>query len=167
MVENLGIHVETVETHPDALGYSVFQPMSKAFESQMEKGIENTYSTFKQRVAEGRNLDESQVETLAQGRVWTGKQAVANGLIDSISGLQETVIAAAKLVHLENYNQIDYPKFEESLASVFSGMSLSVGLDKLWKILLPNQFKPQWNNFQESNPAARMQLLLPYELTIH
>ena len=167
LVENLGIHVETVETHPDALGYSVFQPMSKAFESQMEKGIENTYSTFKQRVAEGRNLDESQVETLAQGRVWTGKQAVANGLIDSIGGLQETVIAAAKLVHLENYNQIDYPKFEESLASVFSGMSLSVGLDKLWKILLPNQFKPQWNNFQESNPAARMQLLLPYELTIH
>ena len=74
LLENMGIHVETVETHPDALGYSIFQPLSKAFEIQTKKSIQITYETFKRRVAQGRNLNETVVENIAQGRVWTGNK---------------------------------------------------------------------------------------------
>ena len=107
LMQNMGINAETVETHPNAMGYSIFQPLSPAFEAQTKKSIEKTYSTFKQRVADGRKLPEETVEELAQGRVWTGKQALENGLIDSLGGLQAAIQAAAKLANIENYNVMD------------------------------------------------------------
>lgn len=73
-IKSIGIHARSVETHPNALGYSPFQKMSKAFESQIQKGIEHTYGQFKERVAVGRLLGPEEVESLAQGRVWSGKK---------------------------------------------------------------------------------------------
>jgi protease-4 len=166
-VENMGIHVEKVETHPDALGYSVFQPISEAFKMQTKKGIINTYTTFKKRVSDGRDLNEVAVENISQGRVWTGKQALEIGLIDSIGGLQETIVAAAKLAGIEQYNEVDYPKFEKDISSFLGGMNISLGIADFWNLFLPNQLKPHWNRIQESNPASLMQLRLPYELNIH
>jgi protease-4 len=167
LTEKMGIHAETVETHPDALGYSVFQPMSDAFRAQTEKSIENTYSTFKQRVAEGRDLTENTVENIAQGRVWTGKQALEIGLVDSLGGLQETVEAAAKLVGIENYNLMEYPQFDENLGSLVSGMQISISLNNLLKVLLPNSVQTEIYPLKESNSAEYIQMLLPYELKIH
>ena len=167
LLENMGIHVETVETHPDALGYSIFQPLSKAFEIQTKKSIQITYETFKRRVAQGRNLNETVVENIAQGRVWTGKQALEIGLVDSLGGLEETIAAAAKLAGLEEYNRMEYPKFEENLSTILPGMSLSMEGNRFWNLFFPAQLKPQWNKLKERNPVVSMQLLLPYELNIH
>ena len=167
LLKNMGIHVETVETHPDALGYSIFQPLSKAFEVQTKKSIQITYETFKRRVAQGRNLNETVVENIAQGRVWTGKQALEIGLVDSLGGLEETIAAAAKLAGLEEYNRMEYPKFEENLSTLLPGMSLSMEGNRFWNLFFPDQLKPQWNKLKERNPVVSMQLLLPYELNIH
>ena len=167
LMQNMGINAETVETHPNAMGYSIFQPLSPAFEAQTKKSIEKTYSTFKQRVADGRKLSEETVEELAQGRVWTGKQALDNGLIDSLGGLQATIQAAAKLANIENYNVMDYPKFEDDLTAILSDMNISLGLDRLWNLFLPYTIQPKFDQLIEVKPAARMQLLLPFELKIH
>jgi protease-4 len=167
LMQNMGIKAETVETHPNAMGYSIFQPLSPAFEAQTKKSIEKTYSTFKQRVADGRKLSEETVEELAQGRVWTGKQALDNGLIDSLGGLQATIQAAAKLANIENYNVMDYPKFEDDLTAILSDMNISLGLDRLWNLFLPYTIQPKFDQLIEVKPAARMQLLLPFELKIH
>jgi protease-4 len=166
-MQNMGINAETVETHPNAMGYSIFQPLSPAFEAQTKKSIEKTYSTFKQRVADGRKLPEETVEELAQGRVWTGKQALENGLIDSLGGLQAAIQAAAKLANIENYNVMDYPKFEDDLTAILSDMNISLGLDRLWNLFLPYTIQPKFDQLIEVKPAARMQLLLPFELKIH
>lgn len=167
LMQNMGINTETVETHPNAMGYSIFQPLSPAFEAQTKKSIEKTYSTFKQRVADGRKLSKETVEELAQGRVWTGKQALKNGLIDSLGGLQATIQAAAKLANIENYNVMDYPKFEDDLTAIFSDMNISLGLDRLWNLFLPYTIQHKFDQLIEVKPAARMQLLLPFELKIH
>jgi protease-4 len=167
LMQNMGINAETVETHPNAMGYSIFQPLSPAFEAQTKKSIEKTYSTFKQRVADGRKLPEETVEELAQGRVWTGKQALENGLIDSLGGLQATIQAAAKLANIENYNVMDYPKFEDDLTAILSDMNISLGLDRLWNLFSPYTIQPKFDQLIEVKPAARMQLLLPFELKIH
>jgi protease-4 len=167
LMQNMGINAETVETHPNAMGYSIFQPLSPAFEAQTKKSIEKTYSTFKQRVADGRKLSEETVEELAQGRVWTGKQALENGLIDSLGGLQATIQAAAKLANIENYNVMDYPKFEDDLTAILSDMNISLGLDRFWNLFLPYTIQPKFDQLIEVKPAARMQLLLPFELKIH
>jgi len=167
LTKDLGIHAETVETHPDALGYSIFQPMSNAFKKQTKQSIESTYSTFKKRVSEGRNLPETVVENSAQGRVWTGKQALEIGLIDSLGGLQETITAAANLAGIENYNLMEYPQFEENLSSFLTGMQISTELNNLLNVFLPNSTQPKLIKLKEFNPADRMQLALPFELKIH
>ena len=104
LTDNLGIYAQTVETHPNAIGYSIYQPISEEFKKQTKKSIESTYYNFKKRVSEGRDLSDTIVENISQGRVWTGKQAFEIGLVDSIGGLQETIEAASKLVGIENYN---------------------------------------------------------------
>ena len=167
LIQNMGINAETVETHPNAMGYSIFQPLSPAFEAQTNKSIEKTYSTFKQRVADGRKLSEETVEELSQGRVWTGKQALENGLIDSLGGLQATIQAAAKLANIENYNVMDYPKFEDDLTAILSDMNISLDLERLWNLFLPYTIQPKFDQLIEVKPAAHMQLLMPFELNIH
>jgi len=166
-IENLGIHAETVETHPNAMGYSIFQPLSPAFEAKTKKSIEKTYALFKQRVAEGRKLSETAVEDLAQGRVWSGKQALANGLIDSLGGLQATIQAAAKLAQIDHYNVMEYPNFEEDLSSLLSGLTISLGLNRLWNSVVPSTLSSQIDQLSTPKPAAQMQLLLPFEIKIH
>lgn len=166
-IENLGIHAETVETHPNALGYSIFQPLSPAFEAKTKKSIEKTYALFKQRVAEGRKLSETAVEDLAQGRVWSGKQALANGLIDSLGGLQATIQAAAKLAQIDHYNVMEYPNFDEDFSSLLSGLTISLGLNRLWNSVAPFTLYSHIDQLSTPKPAAQMQLLLPFEIKIH
>ena len=167
LTNNMGINAETVETHPDALGYSIFQPMSDTFKKQTKNSIESTYITFKKRVSEGRKLSETVVENIAQGRVWTGKQALEVGLIDSIGGLKDTVEAAARLVGVENYNIIEYPKFEQSLSSLLTSIQISMGLDNLFNIFLSNSKHRELIKLTEKNLAEYLQLALPFEIKIH
>ena len=54
----------------------------KKFRSNVKKSIENIYEIFKKRVSDGRNISMDEVEALAQGRVWSGEQALKNGLVD-------------------------------------------------------------------------------------
>lgn len=166
-MNNIGINSEIVETHPNALGYSIFQPLSPAFEAQLKKGIDQTYSTFKKRVAAGRDLSEAEVEIRAQGRVWTGSQALENGLIDALGGLPETIHAAAQAAGLEKYNTVDYPKFEEDLSSLISDLQLRVSIEQFLNALLPQSIQSKIEEIQQSQPADYFQTALPYELKIY
>ena len=73
--DDIGIKAEHVMTHKNAVGYSPFESISPGFRKSALESIEHVYDTFKQRVADGRNLSLEEVEALAQGRVWTGLQA--------------------------------------------------------------------------------------------
>ena len=119
MADNIGINAEQVMTHDNAMGYSVFEPLSSGFEKTTIAAIEKVYHTFKSRVAEGRSLGMEEVEEIAQGRVWSGKQAIEVGLVDDLGGLEEAITAAAELANIKNYNLVDYPKYEENLESIF------------------------------------------------
>nr|MDJ0647030.1 signal peptide peptidase SppA [Flavobacteriaceae bacterium] len=82
--DNIGINAEQVGTNKQSTGYSVFEPMSEAFHKVTKEGVEAIYETFVNRVAAGRNMTFAQVDSIAQGRVWSGKEAVANGLVDEL-----------------------------------------------------------------------------------
>tara|TARA_A100001011_G_C14321617_1_gene851029 strand:+ start:4551 stop:6317 length:1767 start_codon:yes stop_codon:yes gene_type:complete len=165
-LNDIGIQAQSVETHPNALGYSPYQALSKPYEKQIIRGIENIYDMFKERVAMGRNLSPKAVENLAQGRVWSGKQALELGLIDNLGGLQDAINLAAKNLELKEYNIIEYPKFEESLENMVKGITPSLQINNSLKNLVPNQILLQLKNNTSSSPLPSMQALLPYELEI-
>ena len=59
------------------------------------------------------------VEDLAQGRLWSGKDALENGLVDALGGLEDAIEAVAEMAAIENFNVVDYPKFEDNFEGMF------------------------------------------------
>ena len=166
-LDDIGIQAQSVETHPNALGYSPFQTLNKSYEKQMISGIENIYDIFKERVIQGRKLSPEAVENLAQGRVWSGKQALKLGLIDDLGDLQDAITLAAKDLEIEDYNVIEYPKFEENLENMLKGITPSLEVKNPLKNLMPEQMMLILESNQSRGPLPYIQTLLPFELRIH
>ncbi len=166
-IESIGINAQSVETHPNALGYSPFQNMSKSFENQIKKGIEHTYLQFKERVAKGRSLSPEAVENLAQGRVWSGKKALELGLVDRLGDLQDAIEYAAESAGIETYNILSYPKFEENLENLLKGISPAIkGANPIENLFPLELLFSKLEKAPHSIPNY-IQTLLPYELRIH
>lgn len=112
LAERIGINAEQVNSHKNAMGYSLFEPLNDGFKNSTKSAIEKVYTTFKSRVSEGRSLNMEKVEDLSKGRIWSGKDAMENGLVDAIGGLEDAIQATAEMAAIENYNIDSYPKYE-------------------------------------------------------
>lgn len=165
-LDNIGINSQSVQTHPNSLGYSPYQNMNNEFKKRIKTGIENTYETFKKRVIKGRSIEPEIVERISQGRVWSGKKAYELGLIDSLGDLQEAINFAAKKVSIDKYNVIEYPQFEESFERIFMGITPEIKIENPLEILIPkeNYFK---NEFKTNrSQKSFLFTMLPFELII-
>ena len=159
MTDKIGINAEQVTTHENAMGYSVFEPISKGFKKSTTSSIEKIYHTFKSRVAEGRSLSMETVEEIAQGRVWSGKDAVEIGLVDTLGGLQEAIAAAAELAELDKYNLVDYPKYEEDFESMLLG-----AFSQAQAKLLQHPLEKYSAEFIELSRLEGIQTRIPYSI---
>jgi protease-4 len=124
LAENIGVNAEQVGTNKNSVEYSLFEPMNDSFRGNVLEGIEATYETFLERVAQGRGITTVEADSLAQGRVWSGVDAKRLGLVDELGGLDEAIAAAAKMVDLENYGIRKLPKYKsdfEKLMEDFGG----------------------------------------------
>ncbi len=108
--DKIGITVETVKTNDNAELANLMQPMSEEVKDYYRAQIENIYTTFVNRVADGRNMTYEEVDAIAQGRVWTGKDAVKIGLVDTLGGLDVAIDLAAKAANLKKYSFVVYPR---------------------------------------------------------
>jgi protease-4 len=101
LLDKLGVNVErmTRGAHADLLMAS--QPLSPETAAIMDREIEAIYQLFIERVAAGRKLDLQKVDAMAQGRVWTGEQALERGLIDELGGLSEAVLRVKQALDLD------------------------------------------------------------------
>lgn len=114
LADKWGINSEQVQTHPNALTYSLFEKTPEKTRQVFTEGIELFYKKFVQRVADGRHMSWEQVDSIAQGRVWTGADALKLGLVDEIGNLKQTIAYAAKENNLTegNYGLLAYPVVE-------------------------------------------------------
>ena len=115
----LHVNVTPVNSNEHADMYNCLRPLTKAETAYMQKTVENVYARFTDIVAEGREMTPQQVENLAQGRVWTGAEAVANGLADEIGNIQDALTYAALSIDginsLEDVQILEYPKPQSTL----------------------------------------------------
>lgn len=125
--KNIGINAEQVKTHNFAAGYSPFEPLNEDFKNVTLESIENIYTTFVNRVAAGRKMTFEQVDAIAQGRVWIGTDALNNGLVDELGGLDTAIEYAAQLGKTNSYRTENYPEYEKSfedLLAQFTGFAM-------------------------------------------
>jgi len=119
LADNLGINAEQVGTNRQSLGYSAFEPMNDDFHDYVKESIEDIYETFVDRVSKGRNMSFAKVDSIGQGRVWTGTEAIQNGLVDELGSLEDAIKIAAGLAEITDYRTTDYPRFKKDFKDAF------------------------------------------------
>ncbi len=125
-VDRIGINAEQFGTHRQSVGYSIFEPMSEEVYAVSKERIEGVYSSFLNQVASGRNMTLAQVDSVAQGRIWTGKQALELGLVDELGSLEDAVRLAADAAGIEEYRIRNYPDYDKEFKDMFKGPFASV-----------------------------------------
>lgn len=108
--DKLGLNFDAVKTNRHADFGTLSRPFNPEETALMQKYIENGYQLFLKRVSEGRGLSLKQTAQLAEGRVWTGAQALKNGLADRTGSLQTALKRAAQKAGIGEYSVVSYPK---------------------------------------------------------
>lgn len=105
--DKVGIATSTVRTAPHADANSMTRPWDSTEVAALQRHMDDFYDRFTGKVAKGRKLSREQVDSLAQGRIFTGSQSAKNGLVDSIGGLAEAVQEAARLAKIDEDRRVD------------------------------------------------------------
>ncbi len=167
--KNIGINAEQVQTHANASGYSVFEPINENFKGYVLESIEKTYATFLKRVADGRKMTTAQVDAIAQGRVWTGVDAHKLGLVDEIGGLEDAIKYAAKLGKTTSYRTENFPEYEKNfddLLANFTGMAMFKTKEQLLKEQLGEEGFQMLEQIKRVKSRKGIQAMMPYEINI-
>ena len=119
--DKLGIHVEEVSTGKfSALMTDPDRPLTAEEQALIQLEVDRVYATFVDHVSKGRGLTPAQVDSIGQGRVWSGAQAVAIGLVDRIGNLDDAIAAAATKAAVTDYSVVELPEKEDPFAGLFS-----------------------------------------------
>ncbi len=144
MTEKLGFKYDKVITnkHSDMS----ITPMARAFSDDeialLQKYINRGYATFLQRVAEGRKMKTADVDKIAQGRVWLGKDALKIRLVDQLGSIDDAIAKAAKLAKMQDYSICSYPIAKDWTENLFSEGRGGSYLDEQMRLLLGEYYEP-------------------------
>jgi len=161
----LGITVDVENTNAYSDFPSVFRPLSAPERLTLQKMIDGTYSTFVTRVSDGRSLPWDKVDKIAEGRVWSGKNALELGLIDTLGGLTTAIEIAANKANLDHYRLVELPKLEDPIDQIMKELSGNVK-ERLLRNELSGHYK-QYKLVKQMLQSDKIQARLPYDLNIH
>lgn len=166
MNNKLGIHFDQVNTGKfSGLMASPDDPLTAEERAIIQLQVNNTYATFMKRVANGRSLTINHVDSIGQGRVWTGSQALKLGLVDKIGNTKTAITAAAKKAGLKDYKIAEYPAKEESILTMLKGSKDQV---KMW--LLQDElgeYQRYLFNMKQTLNNTGIQARVPYTIEIY
>ena len=164
--DKLHVNITAVNSNKHADMYGMMRPLDDQEKDMMQDIIENIYDKFTSLVAQGRNMSVEDVDAIAQGRVWTGAQALEIGLVDAIGTLETALLHAAALAGYEggigNMHIVEYPKPQTTLEMLNSRLN-GEGLIEIPLSLkgISRAFK-DWSESQSGKVYARM----PYVIDI-
>ena len=166
LVNDIGINAEQVATNRQSIGYSIYEPISTEFYEERKEGVERVYTTFLQRVADGRDMTIDEADAIAQGRVWTGKEALEIGLVDELGSLDLALEGAAELAGLVDYRTTDYPRYKKDLQDAFKNFPFAMSKENLLKSELGEENYRVYSEIQQLSKMEGIQALLPYVIDI-
>lgn len=119
----LGITIDTVNTNTHADMGSLYRPVSSQEGTVIQHSVEDVYNTFISRVADGRKMTTAEVDSIGQGRVWSGVDAKRIGLVDELGGINTAIKLAAQKAKITDYNIMILPGKKSSLFSMLDDVS--------------------------------------------
>lgn len=116
----LGITIDGVKSNQHSDFMTGFRAMDESELAVMQNMVEQTYGLFTKRVADGRKMKVAEVDSIGQGRVWAGKDAIAIGLVDKLGSLDDAIAKAAQLAKVSNYKLVYYPQQKSFFEKLFT-----------------------------------------------
>ncbi len=161
----LGITFDGVKTNSYADMMTVSRPLKENELAIIEESVEKIYDDFILKVADGRGLSPLKVEEVSKGRVWTGTDALNNGLVDQLGGLTEAIEEAKLLAELDEYEILNLPKQKDPFEEIIKELS---GQAQTWAagVVLGDDVRTL-NRFRQIQNVQKMegiQMLMPYQI---
>ena len=165
--DKLHVNITSVNSNKHADMYNMMRPLDKQETAMMQATVEQIYDRFTQIVAEGRDMTVSDVDEIAQGRVWTGAQALEIGLVDAIGTIEDAIIHAALLVDekncLDNIQIVEYPRPVTNLEMITAMLTGEEYLEIAEPLKSIYTAFSSWDNSQSGKVYAR----IPYAIEIN
>jgi len=163
--DKLGITTDVVKTNKNSDLLTLTRPMTDYEQKMMQATIEEGYDTFISHVAEGRSMTTAQVDSIGQGRVWSGENAKEIGLIDDFGGLKDAIALAAEIEGLEEYRTVDLPALPDPFQELFK-----VGTDNIRARFIKNELGEQYRYYEYFKKMSGMNGVyarMPYDISIN
>lgn len=166
LATKIGIHVEQVKTHENSANYSPFVPLDEKFKAVTLEGVEHIYRTFVTHVAEGRKMTFAQVDVIAQGRVWTGADALKIGLVDKIGGLDDAIKEAASLAKIKTYSTQNFPEYEKNFDDILENLPFTKSKEAFIKEEIGEENYLVLEQIKRIQAQKGIQAMMPFTITI-
>lgn len=162
--DKIGITYDGVKTNKMSDAISINRPFTPEERDLMQNYVNRGYELFVKRCADGRKMKTEQIKAIAEGRVWTGEDALKIGLVDKIGGLNDAIKLAVEKAKLKSYNIKEYPEKEDFMTKFMKNFGKDVET-RIAKIQLGEQYNlfKQVKNLDKING---IQARLPYDLNI-
>ena len=164
--EKLGIKFDEVKTNKNGTFLSPMRPLTPDEMRMLQVYIDRGYNTFKDRVAQGRKLTMQQVETIAQGHVYTGEDALKIKLVDELGGLDKAVQKAVQLAKIKDYYTKNYPAPVNWLDQIFGDDVQDNYLSEQLHSSLGMLYQP-FSILRTLNQQSAIQARIPYFININ
>lgn len=163
--DKIGLSFDGVKTNEYADLGSLYRPLKESERAIIQNSVEGIYEDFITKVGEGRNLSKADVDSIGQGRVWSGQDAKDIKLVDQFGGLQKAIERAAVLAKMEKYALLELPVQKDPFEAILEGLS---GQETEAKIL-KEKLGISYSYFEILHRMSKMegtQARLPFEFVI-
>jgi protease-4 len=166
MLENkLGITVDTVNTNKFSDIGSGLRGVTEKEYAYIQNSVEKVYDTFTKRVSEGRKISQAEVDSIGQGRVWTGADALKIKLVDELGGLNDAIAYAAKQAKLKEYKIVELPKQKNPFDELFGKKETEMETRMIKRNLGPTYL--YFKQVQTLLQLQGIQTRLPFEIEMN
>jgi protease-4 len=158
----LGITIDTVNTNLHSDIGTALRPLDKKEFEFIQSSVEKVYDTFTKRVAEGRGISQAQVDSIGQGRVWSGSDALQIKLVDELGGLSDAIAFAAKQIKAKDFKVLELPKQKNPLNELLGQKE-----SELENKMLKQNLGPVYTYFKQVKSVLQLkgiQARLPYDI---
>ena len=163
--KKLGINSDVVRTNSHSDAPSLTRPLNTFEKEALQANVERTYSTFTGVVASGRGMRQTAVDSIGQGHVWSGADAIGIGLVDSFGGLNAAISEAASMAGLESYRVIERPEATDFYTKLLKEMTGMARANAVRREL--GEASRYYYEMKEIISSAGVQAVMPYYIAIH
>ena len=164
--DKLGLTFDVAKTNENADFGSVAQPLTPFQYAKLQENVVKTYDEFTLRVAEGRGLRQTYVDSIGQGRVWAGADAIELGLVDQLGDMEDAIAFAAEKANLGNdYKVVEMPKTKDFFARIMESMNKTDEIDAALKQKL-GVYYHYYEGLENLQKNTGIQARMPFDLVI-